>query len=342
MWIRALTQPRVRTFEDFVLNRKDAGVRAYIWIFFASLISGIILEFLGEADTGTLAVVSVSIVSFAFITGIVFLVARSLGGTGSYTQHALAVAAYAAPLSLIMSLVSLIPFGDLLNLFLIVYGIILHVIAIKAVHQLGWAKAIYPLSTFILLACLATVFLLVIGPEIAKVYSDIIAEVAGLPEGCPPDCASVDLSGTDLYMIDLRGADLRGANLRGARIDETTQIDDKWRLVWVIANQGAVGWDLTGTYLGDANLTGANLRDADLRGADCAVPICAMLTCTGPILMTPLDLMTDGAWFGGVLPLSPHPHLANLQAQRLLRLQAQCLPRLYHCLLTQTSPFQHA
>lgn len=36
MWIRALTQPRVRTFEDFVLNHKDAGIRAYIWIFFAS------------------------------------------------------------------------------------------------------------------------------------------------------------------------------------------------------------------------------------------------------------------------------------------------------------------
>jgi hypothetical protein len=268
IWIRSLIQPRVRTFEDFTLDRRDAGKRAYTWVFFAALISGIILEFLGDRGTKTLVVVIVSLVSFAITTGLVYLFARSLGGTGSYTQHALAVAAYAAPLSLIMSLVSLIPFGDLLNLILMGYGIVLYVIAIKAVHQLGWAKAIYPLSPFLLLACLATAFLLLIGPVIGEVYSDILAEVAGLPEGCPPDCVGVDFSGTDLRMIDLRGADLRAANLRGARMDETTQIDDKWRLVWEIVNRGAQGRDLAGTDLSGAYLAGANLREADLCDAN--------------------------------------------------------------------------
>ena len=82
-----------------------------------------------------------------------------------------------------------------------------------------------------------------------------------------------DLQEANLSQADLRRADLNGANLRGAQIDETTQIDDKWRLVWEIVTQGAVGRDLRGADLSGANLSGANLsgaklREANLRGAD--------------------------------------------------------------------------
>jgi uncharacterized protein YjbI with pentapeptide repeats len=122
-----------------------------------------------------------------------------------------------------------------------------------------------------------------------------------LPEGCPPACTSVtlagaylpeaDLEGASLANADLRGADLRqanlqatdlrGADLRGAdlsqarleeaslhgtRIDNTTQIEDKWRLVWQITNLGAENRDLHthNLDLSQANLSGANLRGANL------------------------------------------------------------------------------
>lgn len=90
----------------------------------------------------------------------------------------------------------------------------------------------------------------------------------------------VDLRNADLREADLTGADLRNAdlsrvflfraNLRGVRFDDTTQIHDKWRLVWEIVNQSATGRDLSkvnlsGANLRDADLSGANLRDADLR-----------------------------------------------------------------------------
>ncbi len=119
---------------------------------------------------------------------------------------------------------------------------------------------------------------------------------------CLPNCQGQDLTGASLSAADLRGAnlqnttlfgadstraDLRGANLlgadlgkanlRGAKIDDSTQIDDKWRLVWQILHRGGAGLDLPGvdlsqaalsrTDLTGANLSGADLHDIDLRGS---------------------------------------------------------------------------
>ena len=82
-----------------------------------------------------------------------------------------------------------------------------------------------------------------------------------------------NLSLASLIGTDLSNADLRGVFLKGAKIDDSTQIDAKWRRVWEIVTQGAAGRDLKGEDLTHANLNGAdlrgaNLRDADLSGAD--------------------------------------------------------------------------
>lgn len=77
-----------------------------------------------------------------------------------------------------------------------------------------------------------------------------------------------DLSGANLSGADLRGSDLSWANLIGTIINDLTQIDTKWRLVWAIVNQGAAGRDLRKADLWKANLHKANLQDADLREAD--------------------------------------------------------------------------
>ncbi len=77
-----------------------------------------------------------------------------------------------------------------------------------------------------------------------------------------------DLSGADLSGANLSRADLSGVNLSGVKIDKETKVDDKWRQVWEIVNQGAEGKDLSGLDLSRANLRGANLRGADLSGAN--------------------------------------------------------------------------
>lgn len=85
------------------------------------------------------------------------------------------------------------------------------------------------------------------------------------------------LSKTNLYGTDLRGANLIGSNLqevnlRGTKIDKTTQIEDKWRVIWEIVNYGGIetnlrGLDLKGIDLTDTKLSGLDLRDSDLSGA---------------------------------------------------------------------------
>jgi uncharacterized protein YjbI with pentapeptide repeats len=112
-----------------------------------------------------------------------------------------------------------------------------------------------------------------------------------------------DLSKANLSRANLSGADLRGANFDGAflefsylvgsRLDETTVIHPKWRIVWELATRedraeadfwdGYIGADLSeanlsGTYLGRtllmdvdlsrADLGGANLSEANLKGAN--------------------------------------------------------------------------
>lgn len=88
------------------------------------------------------------------------------------------------------------------------------------------------------------------------------------------DIRGADLRGANLRGADLRGADLRGADLsgyadlRGTVINETTQIDDKWLLVWEILNEAANGRDLSGANLSKANLKKADLSEAKLSEAD--------------------------------------------------------------------------
>jgi uncharacterized protein YjbI with pentapeptide repeats len=76
-----------------------------------------------------------------------------------------------------------------------------------------------------------------------------------------------NLNGANLWRADLSGANLRRANLVNAGIDDTTRIDDKWRLAREIVNQPREGRDLQRADLSGANLNGANLNGANLGGA---------------------------------------------------------------------------
>lgn len=87
------------------------------------------------------------------------------------------------------------------------------------------------------------------------------------------DLSFSDLSKANLSEADLRGANLSGANLfwpnlRGAVIDDTTRIEERWRLAWEIVHQGGKGRDLGSVDLNSTDLSGADLRSANLREAD--------------------------------------------------------------------------
>jgi uncharacterized protein YjbI with pentapeptide repeats len=51
--------------------------------------------------------------------------------------------------------------------------------------------------------------------------------------------SEANLNGANLSGANLSGANLNGTFLHNSLIDETKELDDKWRLVWKILNQGA-------------------------------------------------------------------------------------------------------
>ena len=81
------------------------------------------------------------------------------------------------------------------------------------------------------------------------------------------DLSGSDLSGSDLRGANLRDADLWGANLSKTDIDSSTQLTEKWHLVWDIVNRGANHQNLSGADLSGAELSGAELIGVDLTDA---------------------------------------------------------------------------
>lgn len=208
IWIKALTQPSVATYEDFVSRPGVSLRRALGWVLVCAF-AGSIFSFLGVILTGSFSNLPLdqapelaelarlpfylfvcgvplsavfAIISLLIVTGITQLVARMLGGTGTFTQLVYAVAAYAAPMSLVTSIVGLVPIVACLNALLGLYGLFLNVVAVKAVHRFDWGRAVISsvallVVIVVLVACVVVVFLALLGPAIGTVFSNIIQDL---------------------------------------------------------------------------------------------------------------------------------------------------------------------
>jgi uncharacterized protein YjbI with pentapeptide repeats len=89
------------------------------------------------------------------------------------------------------------------------------------------------------------------------------------------DLRTISVSnGVNFSGANLSGANLIGVDLKGVQINESTQLDSKWQLVWQLVNQEIVEVrqlshvDLRGASLPFVSLGGANLSHADLKGAN--------------------------------------------------------------------------
>lgn len=104
------------------------------------------------------------------------------------------------------------------------------------------------------------------GVELSSISHRVDLSGANLKEAnlSRADLFGVNLSHTNLIGADLRNAYLDFADLRGTEIDSTTKIDEKWRIVWEIVNQGARKRNLQGVNLESADLKDVDLTDADL------------------------------------------------------------------------------
>lgn len=197
VWVSALTQPSVATFEGFVQDPDATSKRAYTWVLVSALISYAISALVsmvriagaqgGPDASGTLGILIcgapiaalLSVLGLAISAGITQAIASALGGTGTYSKLAYTFAAYLAPLALISGVLSSIPYLNLLSYPLAIYGIVLNVIAVKAVHQFSWGKAIASsvlilVAILVLVACMVIVVLALLGPAIGNIFSNIV------------------------------------------------------------------------------------------------------------------------------------------------------------------------
>jgi hypothetical protein len=75
-------------------------------------------------------------------TGILYLVAKLLGGTGEFGRYAYLNASFTAPLTILSSLLSVVPVLSCLSLFISIYQLVLTYYSTKVEHNLTSGKAL--------------------------------------------------------------------------------------------------------------------------------------------------------------------------------------------------------
>jgi len=219
VWSKVFTKPGEKTFLEIIEHPEAKAKAAYIWVFIAGTLSGLInsatqfvvaLAGLQQTmpefrelpgSTGLLGATGLvgaicgapiaglfSVIGFVIGVGIVHATARFFGGQGSFDKLAYAFGTITAPLSLISALMvplNAIPFVAFCTLPVLLglglYGLFLQVTAIKAVHRCGWGEAAAALLLpGILLALLCGFMFLVLVRLAGPSINEIFQQMPGL------------------------------------------------------------------------------------------------------------------------------------------------------------------
>jgi MFS family permease len=189
-WRRVLTQPGEPVFEQERANPNGTLQTALIWMVIAGVVAAIfgwLAGVIGAASsaamlsqvlppearaevgpmlgafTGGAGLVAIIVVPVGFLIGtfILHLIAKVLGGQGDYGKFAYLVSTYQAPLTMVSSILSIIPFlGGCIGLLIVIYTYVESYFAVKVNYGLTSGKAIItvliPLILVILLfGCIA-------------------------------------------------------------------------------------------------------------------------------------------------------------------------------------------
>ncbi len=214
-WIKALTSPNEDTYQQIADDPNASFGKSVLWIFLAGLASAVIYGIIyfirlsfdlpgfgGFGDYGEFfqgvpfsqpSIVSmitcapfvavVSVITALVSTGLIFVVSRALGGTGSYEKLFCTLAAFQVPLSVITTLVGMIPWVGCLGAFLGIYGLVLGVIANKVVMQYDMGRAI--IATVVIPIVIAAIIffcvVVVLGAAIGAVFGNVFDSLNSIP-----------------------------------------------------------------------------------------------------------------------------------------------------------------
>jgi hypothetical protein len=173
----------VTNFEILVSNPNAKRRTAYYWMATVGIILSLInvlffanfLQRLIGGPPKTVLVISsfilicsLPLIALTSIFGLVLAVtpqnslATLLGGKGNLDQLIYAEATFSAPLLLISNILGSVPYLYLLNVPLGIYSFVLSVMAIKAIHQFGWLKAIVSSLAVLILAVIVAIIVFVV------------------------------------------------------------------------------------------------------------------------------------------------------------------------------------
>jgi hypothetical protein len=207
-WLNVTTRPGEAAFAEERTKPHASLQTALIWVSGAALITGVLswlsarmaLAQLGSMETlqdligqagippealaqldqipfftgvtsiwGVLGGIVASIIGFLIFVGLLHLVARLLGGTGSYQMYAYLMATIWVPLSIVSGIIGLVPLvGGCLGFIVTIYELILAYYATRVEQNLTQGRAIIVVLTplligLCLLGCVIAVGLSAIG-----------------------------------------------------------------------------------------------------------------------------------------------------------------------------------
>lgn len=123
----------------------------------------------GSVNLGLILIVPIG---FFISVGIYYLIARAFRGQGTFKAQSYTQLLFQVPLGIASSVLLLIPFVGILGSFLSIYGIVLEVLSLMAVHRFSGGKAtavvLIPIAVLLVLACAATAILIAVFAAAAR------------------------------------------------------------------------------------------------------------------------------------------------------------------------------
>lgn len=201
-FIKALTKPNEQAYREIVNDPGASVGKGILWFAVAGFISGTIsglinwlfgtstlsqlsqytdydipiraggsfLGMIGSAFSGLFG----AIIGALIVVGLVQLVAKMLGGIGTFQKLFYGYAAAQAPLGMVTAILGSIPFLGCLALPLGIYGIVLNVIANKAANEYDTGKAVIStLAPIIVITLFCCCIIAIVGAIGGLAFGDI-------------------------------------------------------------------------------------------------------------------------------------------------------------------------
>lgn len=194
----ALTEPNEETYTAILNDPHASAQRGYLWVAVVYTIAfaieiaaralGLSPLLSGSSSSARSPAILFLCLPFIGAIGVIIviigaglqnIIAKLLGGRGTFDEMVYAYSAFQSPIILFSALLNLIPvigcFGALVGL----YGLVLNVVAVKTVHKFDVGRALLTVFWWIPVGCVcAFLFACLAGPAMGNVLKDIMTQVA--------------------------------------------------------------------------------------------------------------------------------------------------------------------